>query len=181
MPRTAAARRYAKALFSLAKDEDRVEDVRGELGSLQQLLGASTELEESLFRPLHPVAERRATLEAVATRLGLSPMVVHFGAFLVDQRRIVNFPAICEEYGRLADEQAGRTRAEVVSASPLDDAQQERLRRALAGRTGREIELSVRVDAGLIAGVVAKVGDRVFDGSLRTQLEQLRSNLTKGH
>ena len=68
----------------------------------------------------------------------------------------------------------------MVTASPLRDDQRERLRRALAARAGREVELEVRVDPTLIGGAIARVGGLVFDGSLRTQLAQLRDNLTRG-
>jgi F-type H+-transporting ATPase subunit delta len=107
--------------------------------------------------------------------------VRNFYALLIDQRRLVDLPAIREEYARLADEAAGRTRAEVVSASPLSDAQRERLRRALASRTGKQVELSERVDPSLVGGAIATVSGLVFDGSLRTQLDQLRSALMRGH
>ena len=92
----------------------------------------------------------------------------------------MDFPAIRSAYEELADREAGRLRAEVAAASPIGDQQLERLRRALAARTGKDIELSVELDPALLAGVVAKVGDLVFDGSLRTQLRQLRASLMKG-
>ena len=92
----------------------------------------------------------------------------------------MDFEAICEEYVRLADEAAGRTQATVVTASPLDEAQCERLRRPLSARTGQDVELTVTVDSTLIAGAIASVGAIVIDGSLRTQLEQMRASLTKG-
>ena len=181
MRSSAAARRYARALYQLAREDDRVEAVRGELGAMAKLFDTEPALHRAIFRPLHPVAERRSVLSRVAESLGTSPTLRNFYSLLVDQRRLIDFPAIREEYARLADEAAGRTRAEVVSASPLSDAQRERLRSALAARTGREIELSTRVDPALIGGAVANVGAMVFDGSLRTQLERLRSSLTKEH
>jgi F-type H+-transporting ATPase subunit delta len=176
----AAARRYAKALFSLAREEDRVDPIRGELDALSRLLEAHAELREAIFRPLHPGAQRGAALRAVCERLGAGATVQNFCAFLVDQRRVIDFEAIREAYGRLADVAAGRTRARVVSARPLRDAQRERLRRALCARTGQEIELEESVDPALVGGAVASVGSLVFDGSLRTQLERLRSSLTRG-
>lgn len=181
MPRTAAARRYARALFSIAREDDRVEAVRGELAALAELLESAPELAQALFRPLHPAAQRKAVLAAVAERLAASPAVRQFLGYLVDQRRIVELPAIREEYERLADEQAGRTTARVVSATPLSTAQAERLRRALCERTGRDVQLDVTVDLALMGGLVAQVGDLVFDGSIRTHLRQLRGNLVKGH
>jgi F-type H+-transporting ATPase subunit delta len=177
----AAARRYAKALFALGRDADRTEEVRAELDALAALFVEVPALRDALFRPLHPVAERRAALDAVAERLSSSADVRHFYAFLIDQRRIVDFPAIHAEYGRLADEAAGRVAARVTSSTPLSDDQQQRLRRALNARTGREVHLEIEVDDALVGGLVARVGDVVFDGSIRTHLQQLRSNLTKGH
>jgi F-type H+-transporting ATPase subunit delta len=177
---TTAARRYARALFALARDTASVDPVRGELDGLARLFEVEPELRAALFRPLHPVEQRRAVLERVSERLAISETVRHFGAFLIDQRRLVDFDAIREEYGRLADAAAGRTHARVVSASPLSESQQERLRRALAARAGQEVELELEVQPELLGGAVASVGTLVFDGSLKTQLAQLRSSLTRG-
>ena len=179
MARGAVARRYAKALFELSKEAGQVAEVVGELTAIGDLLEGNPELHDALFRPLHPVAERRAVLDGVTDRIGASTMVQSFFSLLIDQRRLIDFPAIREEFERLANEDAGLRRAEVVSAGPLRDGQLERLRRALSNRTGGEVEVSVRVDPSLLGGVIAKVGDLVFDGSLRTQLRQLRANLTR--
>jgi len=180
MRSSAAARRYARALFSLAKEEDRVAEMRQELQQLADLLAENEELHHALFRPLHPVAERRAVLREVAERLGFSATARNFLSFLVDQRRLVDFEGIREEYEHLADAAAGRAKGEVVSASPLSDEQRDRLRRALSARTDREVELDVKIDPSLLGGAIASVGALVFDGSLRTQLNQLRASLTKG-
>ena len=181
MRSSAAARRYARALFVLADETENVPAVRRELDELAALLDENPALSRSLFRPLHPAAQRRGLLQAVCARAGTSPRVRNFYFLLIDQRRLVDFPAIRHEFGRLADNAAGRTRAEVVSATPLRDDQRDRLRRALSVRTGHQIELSEAVDPSLLGGVIASVGGLVFDGSLRTQLSQLRANLTRGH
>jgi F-type H+-transporting ATPase subunit delta len=180
MRSSAAARRYARAIFSLAGEDRTVDATRGELTRVAELLAANQALHDALFRPLHPVRERRAVMEGVAERLGLTRTVRNFLLYLIDQRRLVDFDAIREEFERLADEAAGRLQADVVAASPLSPDQRERLRRALAARAGCEVELEVRVDPALIGGAIARVGGLVFDGSLRTQLTQLRDNLTRG-
>jgi len=177
---TSAARRYAKALFAIAREEGAVETVGAELGVLAELLDQNRELRDALFRPLFPVAERRAVLRAVAEQLGSSDTLKRFYSFLIDQRRLVDFPTIRAEYERLAAEAEGRTEARIRSAKPLDAATEQRLVAALSQRTGRRVDVSVEVDPELIGGIVAQVGDLIFDGSLRTQLEQLRTNLTKG-
>lgn len=178
MARGAAARRYAKALFELAKETGNVAEVAGELTSIGDLLEGNPELHDVLFRPLHPVAQRKGVLDGVTDGIGASPTVRSFFSLLIDQRRLVDFPVIREEFERRASEDAGIRRAELISAGPLADDQLARLRRALATRTGGEVEVSVQVDPSLLGGVIAKVGDLVFDGSLRTQLRQLRANLT---
>jgi len=177
---SAAARRYARALFSIARDSDDVDTARSELTAMHDLFAAERELRNALFRPLHPVKERRAVLDAVCQRLGVSETVRRFLVYLIDQRRLVDFEGIRAHYDQLADEAAGLVQAEVVAAGPLGEAQQERLKRVLAARTGHRVELSVRVDPDLIAGAVARVGNLVFDGSLRTQLAQLRDTLLSG-
>ena len=175
------ARRYARALFSLARDENRVEEVRRELDSLCEVLEANAELAHAIERPLFTSVERRRVLRSLCERLRTGDTLRKFCSFLVDQRRVIELARIRAAYAELADDAAGRLRARVVSASPLSAEQRERLRRALAARTGRQLELDVEVDATLLGGAVATVGGLVFDGSLRTQLEQLRANLMRGH
>lgn len=180
MRASAAARRYAKALFSLASESGEVEAIRGHLDTVSTLLEESADLRTALLTPLHPVKERKAVLAAVVEQAGLPLLLRHFYSFLIDQRRLLDFEAIRDEYARLADEAAGRMTARVVSAAPLESAHEERLAAALSRRTGRQVRLDVEIDPGLIGGVIAKVGDLVFDGSIRAQLGQLRANLTKG-
>jgi F-type H+-transporting ATPase subunit delta len=180
MARAAAARRYAKALFSLARETQSVDAVRAEVEQLGRLIAGSAELRAVLLQPLHPASERRAVLRAVAERMGASPLFRNFLSFLVDQRRLVDWTAIEAEYGRLADAAAGLVPVRVRSASPLDEAQRERLRRALERRSGGKVELEIEIDPTLLGGAIAQVGDLVYDGSLRTQLEQLRASLARG-
>jgi F-type H+-transporting ATPase subunit delta len=175
-----AAHRYAKALFGLAQETGRVEEVRAEVGSLGRLVGENVELSNVLLQPLHPAAQRRGVVRAIADGLGVSPLLKNFLGFLIDQRRLVDWSAIQAEYERLADQAAGLTKAHVRSASPLSDEQRARLTRALEQKSGGRIELDVEIDPSLLGGAVAQVGDLVYDGSLRTQLRQLRANLHRG-
>ena len=179
MASAGAARRYARALFGLAREVGEVDAVRGELASMANVLDESAELRVALFRPLHPAAQRKDALAALVERLGAGGTLRNFLQFLIDQRRLIDFATIQAEYERLADEASGRLRAEVISASPLAEPQVERLREVLARQSGRDVAVEVTLDDSLLGGVVAKVGDLVFDGSLRTQLRQLRANLTK--
>lgn len=180
MRSSAAARRYARALIGLADESGAVSQIRGELAGMAALFESEPALRNALFRPLHPVAERRAVLRSLCERLSLTPTVRNFFAYAIDQRRLVDFDAIRSEFEALADAAAGVIKARVVSAVPIDGAQRERLQTALAARTGRSVELEVSIDPALIGGAVATVGNVVFDGSLRTQLHQLRNLLSRG-
>lgn len=175
-----AAHRYARALFSLAREAGDVASIRAELDDMARLLAANPDLQRRLFQPLHPVHERREVLKSICAQGRGSQMIQNFFAYLIEQRRLVTFEAIRGEFDRLADEAAGRVRAEVRSASPLRDQQRARLVDALGRRTGKQIDLSVHVDPLLIGGAIVTVGGLVFDGSLRTQLSRLRSTLTQG-
>ena len=173
-----AALRYAKALFGLAQETDAVLSVGAELDRIAAAIKTVPALADVLVVPKYPAAERRAALQQLAGPLGISPLLTHFLSFLIDQRRTRDLAAIHEDYVRLAEEAAGRVRGEVVSATPLEPAQLDRIRNALARRLRRELDLAIRVDPALLGGLVARVGDLVFDGSLRTQLAQLRAQLT---
>jgi len=179
MKSSTAAARYAKALFSLAKEDLRLREVQEELEGLAKLLAGNAELRDALLTPLHPADERKAVLRSIGER-GHSRLLTNFLSYLIDQRRLVNFEGICDEFVRLANEDAGLMTAEVVSASPMDERRKDRLRRALSERTGREVRLEITEDPSLIGGAIAKVGDLVFDGSIKTQLSQLRATLMKG-
>lgn len=175
-----AAYRYAKALFGLAQDDHRHREVRDELDRLSQAIGSTRELRDALLTPMHPADQRKAVLAAIGQKVQTSSLVQNFLSYLIDQRRLIDFDEIVSAYGEFADEAEGLIIAEVVSASPLDDRRKDRLRRALSDRTGQEVRLEIEVDPALIGGVIAKVGDLVFDGSIRTQLGQLRNSLTGG-
>src|SRR5262245_3817886 len=181
MRSSAAARRYARALFALADETGAVAQIRDELAQIAALFESDPALRNALFQPLHPVAERRAVLRSLCERLALSAIVNNSFAYTIDQRRLIDFDAIHSEFETLADAAAGRIKARVVSAAELDGTQRARLQNALAARTGRDVELDVAVDPSLIGGVVASVGNVVFDGSLRTQLQQLRDTLSRGN
>jgi F-type H+-transporting ATPase subunit delta len=177
MPRAGAPRRYAKALFQLAQEAGSVDRVRAELAGFAGVLEGNQELRDVLLRPLHPAAERRAVLAGLSEHAGSSLLLRHFFSFLIDQRRLVDTSAICEEYEHLADELAGLTRATVRTAAPLRPEQVDKLQAALSRRVGRDVQITVEVVPALIGGLVAQVGDLVLDGSLRTQLTQLRASL----
>jgi F-type H+-transporting ATPase subunit delta len=171
------ARRYARALFGIGVDAGNYEALGREIDELAGLLTASAELRNALENPVFKPDEKRAVLEQILPRVTPTAEVRRFILLLLDRRRLVLLPAIARAYRDLADAHAGRVRAVVTSAEPLSPATLDGVRRALAQRTGKQVIVETDVDPGLIGGIVARVGDLVLDGSVRTQLADLRSKL----
>lgn len=169
---------YAHALFAVAEAEGALEDVEDELFRFARSMDSHPRLRDALTDPRLPAERKRAVLEEL---LGgrASPHTVRLLAFVVEQGRARQLPAIVQELVGLAAAQRRREVAEVRTAVPLTAAQQKRLAQALGDATGKDVELRVIVDPGVIGGVVARVGDRVFDGSLRRRLEMARERLTQ--
>jgi F-type H+-transporting ATPase subunit delta len=174
------SRRYAKAVFGLGSDASARAGLLVQLSTLVDEIAASPELAGVLFRPIHPRSERKAIMHALAERLGTATEVRAVAEIVVDQNRAQLLPAIRDELQALVDAEAGRVEARVTSARPLDAAAQEQLRQALSRRVNAEVTLVAEVDPTLIGGVVARIGDLLLDGSIRTQLENIGANLRKG-
>jgi F-type H+-transporting ATPase subunit delta len=171
------SRRYARALFSIGIDRGSFEQLGKELDAVAELWGASGELREALANPVFKAAEKRAVLEKLLPRLAPTPDVQKFVLLLLERRRLPALPNIARAYRDMVDAHAGRVRAQVTSAQALSPAELDRIRASLGRRTGKHVVLEANVDASLIGGVVARVGDLVLDGSVRTQLGTLRDKL----
>jgi F-type H+-transporting ATPase subunit delta len=171
------ARRYARALFGIGLDAGKFEALGDELGELATLWNESDELRQALENPVFKPTEKRAVLQTILPKIAPTPEVQRFVLLLLERRRIMLLPAIARAYRDLTDAHVGRVRAEVTSAQELSPATLDRVRRSLEQRTGKKVIIKSTVDPELIGGVVARVGDLVLDGSVRTQLEDLRSRL----
>jgi F-type H+-transporting ATPase subunit delta len=174
------ARRYAKALLSLALEEQSHEATARQLDELARVFASSAELQQALTDPVFPLAERRAVLEALCARAGASRVVRNFVMLLLDRGRIGALPDIGREFGAMVDAHAGRVRARVTSARPLAPEQEARLRALLEQRMGKKVILEKHEDPSLLGGVVAEVGDLLLDGSLKYHMENLRKQLEEG-
>lgn len=171
------ARRYAKALMEIGVADGSFERLGREVGDLARAIKASPELVSTMTNPAFDRADREKVLRAVLQRLGASQTVVNATRLLLDRERIANLPDISRELDAMIDEKAGRVAAQVTSAAPLDDGQKQRLTVALERMSGKKVEMQVAHDPALLGGVVAQVGDTIYDGSLRTQLEKMKQTL----
>jgi F-type H+-transporting ATPase subunit delta len=171
------ARRYAKALFALATERGRIEEWSKGLDALGAAVAASHELRDVLVNPVYEREQRRGIVARLGERLGLEQEPTNLLFLLADRNRLAYLGAIVDHFRALADEKLGRVRAKVTSAVPLDEAAARLLAEKIAGATKAQVVVERAVDPALIGGVVAQVGSLVYDGSVRTQLEQLRRTL----
>lgn len=170
------ARRYAKALFELAREAGDVEAPGRELEVLARAF------EDPAMASLLEIATRdgrvrRAMAPQVSAQLGSTPLLSKFLAVLAANNRLLELGAIEREYQRLEDRHLGRVRARIRSAKPLSDESRRRINEAFERQTGKRVIAETDVDPELLGGVVVEVAGRVFDGSLRTRLERLERSL----
>jgi F-type H+-transporting ATPase subunit delta len=169
------AKRYAKAIFELAREESQVDSWARRLQVVREVL-SYPEARAILANPSIDVRRRQEAVTALLDgRIG--PEGLNLARLLVGAHRIDDLDAIVEEYGRLADEDAGRVRATATTAVPLSRAETSNLVASLSRRWGREVRLDTRVDPAIIGGLVLQVGDRVIDASVAARLQQLRQRL----
>ena len=171
------ARRYARALLEIGEASGTTETIGREVDALAALYKASPELAQALASPVVARAQRRAILEEVLARMAVAKTTRAFALLLLERERTAYLPAIARELGELGDARMGRVRAEVVSTLNLPPETVDGIRALLARLTGKTVLLEETVDPELIGGVVTRVGDRVYDGSLRTQLERMRERI----
>jgi F-type H+-transporting ATPase subunit delta len=176
----AIAKRYAKALVQLGSEEGAVDSYGSELARFSGLLSESAELGAVFANPAYGMGQKTGILKELTAQMALSQMVSNLLMLLLERGRLSVLPLIAESYASFADELSGVIRPLVTSGLPLEPAQVEAIRAALEKSTGKTVQLKLEVDASLIGGVVAKIGDKVFDGSVKTQLARLQDILQKG-
>ncbi len=180
MRNMAIARRYAKALLLIAKEDGQTESYRGELKAVADMFGEQDTLNQAVNNPLYDMEGRRKVLTSVIEKLNLSETVASFLMLLFDKRRFGFLGSINDNYQQMADEVKGVARASLVAATELPAETIEKIRTTLSNKTGKDIILEVEQDPGLIGGIVTRIGDLVLDGSIRTQLLNMRETLKRG-
>jgi F-type H+-transporting ATPase subunit delta len=171
------ARRYAQALLELGSEQGMLDKLVEEISSAAEAWDASADFRNAIENPLVGHDAKKAVVGEVAERIGASPATRNTLLLLVDRRRMKTLPYLARTLRELADAKKGVIRAEVTTAAPLSDAYYAKLQAKLEKLTGQRVVVDKRTDAAIIGGVIARIGDRVFDGSLRTRLDTLRSAL----
>ncbi len=178
MVNVSLARRYARALIELAKEGPGLDTVQTQLESTAQAVREIAELDEIVLNPAYSRSERWAVLEAVMQAQGaVDPTLASFIRLLVDRDRIGYLSDIARIFRDMADALAGRVRGRVTSAAPLSDDSLTAIKKGLERLTDRQVILEASVQPSLLGGVTAQVGSTVYDGSLRSRLEELRKDL----
>jgi F-type H+-transporting ATPase subunit delta len=171
------ARRYAQALLELAVAEDKLDAIVDEVATAAAAWEASPDFRNAIENPLVAHAAKKAVIGEMADRIGASTTTRNTLLLLVDRRRMKALPYVARTLRELADSRKGVLRAEVTTAAPLSDEYYAKLQAKLEKMTGKQVVIDRRIDAALIGGVVARIGDRIFDGSLHTRLQSLRDVL----
>lgn len=171
-------RGYAQAIFAVAEAEGSLEDVEEQLFRFGKTVGSEPRLREALTDPALPVERKKAVLQEL---LGdkANRHTVNVLGFLVEQGRARDLPRILDALTRIASERRRKAVAEVRSAVPLDEERRTRLAQALSRATGRDVEVRVLVDPSVIGGIIARVGDQVFDGTIKRRLDLAREQLSQ--
>ena len=181
MTNKTAALRYARALLDVAiKEQSGLDRIADDLASFVDLFTKNPALEKVMLNPAVPAPRKRAVMVDLTNRAQAPPILSKLLLLLAERDRLVLLPDLLAAYrDRLLDYQQV-VRAEVTTATPIDPDRARAIERGLAGMTGRTVRLGTRTDPSIVGGVVARIGDTIYDGSVTTQLEKMKKRLIEG-
>jgi F-type H+-transporting ATPase subunit delta len=171
------ARRYAQALLELGAEQSQLDRIVEEIAAAAHAWETSADLRNAIENPLVAHPAKTAVVADLANAIGAGATTRNALRLLVERRRMKTLPYIARALRELADARKGVVRAEVTTAAPLGDDYYVRLQARLERITGKRVVIDRVIDPSLIGGVIARIGDRIFDGSLRTRLQSLRDAL----
>ena len=171
--------RYATALIELAAEEKIQEEVGRDLARLVAVCEGS-DLGKVLLDPSCDLDIKLSIVDDMAEKLKIRGVLKNFVRLLVEKKRTAILKSINESYQFLCDEAAGRVKTEVTLSFDPAKADEEEIRKGLEKATGKKVIMDIKVDPELIGGVVARVGSVIYDGSIRTQLNNIKNNIMKG-
>jgi len=174
---TILARRYAKALFAVGQEEGKSQSYRDALNALGDFLGSYPEAIDGLTNLLYPMELREKVMAQLISAVQADKLLSNFLNLLVEKKRAGILPEIATEFQSLVDADQNISRGKVVSAAAISEELQTKVQMTLEKITGKKVILTTEVDPSIIGGIVAKVGDLVMDGSIKTQLAGLNESI----
>ncbi len=176
----AVARRYAAPLADVAIAHNKADELDSELGVFAEIIGTNRELSDVFASPVIPQPSKREVLDAIIKRAGPGELTANLLRTLLRNYRLQYVGAVHEEFRREMNLRKGIVVARVATAAPVGASEQESLSRTLHQMTGKQVQLEFKTDPSLIGGVVTRVGSMVYDGSVRTQLQEIEQRLKLG-
>ncbi|HOU55971.1 MAG TPA: ATP synthase F1 subunit delta [Smithellaceae bacterium] len=171
------SKRYARAFFDIAGEEKKLEQYYNELHQFSSVIAQNKDLGGFLANPIFEQEIKKKVLEKIIGKLSLSPMTINFLKLLIDKKRIDILPDIETCYRQLMDETLQKVRVTVKTAFPLSGEMQSYITSSLKKMTGRTVDVTVENDKNLLGGIVIGVGDTLYDGSIKSQLNNMRNLL----
>jgi F-type H+-transporting ATPase subunit delta len=168
---------YARSLFEVAKEQDKLDEVRDQLGTFADALDDTRELQVFFFSPYFSTQEKEDGLERAV--VDADPVILNFLKLLIEKHRMPVIFRIRANYDRLWEEENQLLPVEITSAVELDESIVSQLGDRIAEQTGRKVDLSSRVEPEILGGIVVQVGNSVLDASIRNRLEQLRRRVAR--
>lgn len=172
---TGVATRYALALFELADEKRKLDEVAGDLQALNAMIEGSADLRRLMSNPVVSRAKSGQAMAALLEKSEADPMTRNFIGLVAANRRLFALPAMIAAFLARLAARRGEISAEVTSARDLTDAQAKSLEEALKSAVGGKIALSLKVNPSLVGGLIVKVGSRMIDSSLKSQLARLKT------
>lgn len=168
------AKRYARALFQIAEEDNAVEAVYGELANVASAVRDNKNLMDFFANPIFDQSDKKDVLAEILAKMSVSGVTANFLNLLIDKRRMDILSDVEECFRGYRDNLLNKVRVNVKTAFPLSGEMKERLLSSLAEMTGKNVEMAVEDDRSLLGGIVVAVGDTLYDGSIRTQLSSIR-------
>ncbi len=171
------AERYATAIFELAKEDNELPKVRGDIDALASALNVSEDFRDLIHSPIYGRDQQQAAVGAIADKMGLAAITGNTLRVMAAKRRLFVLPAMIVQLREMIARENGEITADVTAATELSDDQRSRLAETLKKSIGREVNINLSVDESLIGGLVVKVGSKMIDTSIRSRLDALQNSM----
>ena len=176
------AKRYARALFAIGREQggEAHKTFGQELAGLAEVLDGAPKLLRLFKNPIIRTQDKRNLVLSILDKLEVSQMTKNFCLFLADKGRLGNFPEIQQYYNKLLDLDEGILRGKLITAIDLTKTKQDKIKKDLEAKMSSTLVLDYEKDKAILGGLVLKVGDKVYDASLKAQLELMKENIKRG-